>query len=110
MACVPTTLATLSQSQFEHVKKRMNKCVDHVVGEAPPTASLIPGTHRMLLGCGPFTHLPTHPLVFVADKNNTLTRVGKKNKKPWVKPRRLPFGALGFSFTGKGLPQEHTQL
>lgn len=23
-----------------------------------------------------------------------------QNKKPWIKPRKLPFGALGFSFTG----------
>ena len=42
LACAPTMLASISQSKFENVKKFMNRCVDHVVGEAPPTtASLI---------------------------------------------------------------------
>ena len=35
VACAPRTLATISQTKFEALKKLMDRCVDHVVGEAP---------------------------------------------------------------------------
>ena len=52
VACAPTTLAAISHSRFESVKKLMNRCVDHVVGEAPPTTSIIQkGAQRTSLDC-----------------------------------------------------------
>ncbi len=35
IACAPRTLATISQTRFESLKKVIDRCVDHIVGEAP---------------------------------------------------------------------------
>jgi hypothetical protein len=39
-----------------------------------------------------------------------MSRMGLHNKKPWVKPRKLPFGAFGFSFTGEGGIDDHVHV
>ncbi len=33
LACAPIMLASLSLTQFEHVKKVMDQCMEHVVGD-----------------------------------------------------------------------------
>jgi len=43
LACAPTMLASISQSKFENIKKFMNRCVDFVVGEAPPAPTTYMG-------------------------------------------------------------------
>ena len=54
VACAPTTLASITQSRFENVKKLMNKCVDHVIGEAPSTTGTVirPGMSSIIGGWG----------------------------------------------------------
>ena len=42
LACAPRQLAHMSSTNFESLRKLMNRSLDHVVGEAPPTLGGIP--------------------------------------------------------------------
>ena len=35
LACSPRMLSTISHSRYENVKKQMERCLDHVIGEVP---------------------------------------------------------------------------
>lgn len=35
LACSPRMLSTISHARYENVKKQMERCLDHVIGEVP---------------------------------------------------------------------------
>ena len=35
LSCSPRMLSTISPSRYENVKKQMERCLDHVIGEVP---------------------------------------------------------------------------
>ena len=115
LVCAPRLLATITQTQFEELKKLINRCLDHMTEVRPLKVETSKYMYMYIMSCSNSSQLHVHVHVWLYHEYLAcmcmhvyrimtvlymyayfiILTVGYKQPKPWS--RKLDLGRKGFS-------------